>query len=283
MKLTISFAISGLFIPTKQLKPFNPLIGETFQGIFENNLSRVYIEHISHYPTVSRFLILGDEDTFKLNGYFDFSTKNESFGSKLYVYQKGPLTVEFPKYKSKIAYNMPVVKLTNCKKEVDRAAYWVDTMVFVDVENKLKAVIKFANNNKYIHGIEGYICEYNFPNNYKYDIDKEITIANKEKINKLKILSTIKGSWLDSIKFDDVEYWNINKDKPEWIRPMTHVLPSDGRFREDIIWLFNAFEAEGNNSEEERKLFESYSQTWKVMLEQIQRAEREIRKKNKGK
>lgn len=35
MKYVISLGISGLYINAKQLKPFNPLISETFQGYFD--------------------------------------------------------------------------------------------------------------------------------------------------------------------------------------------------------------------------------------------------------
>jgi hypothetical protein len=52
MKKVIAFAVAGLYVPTKQLKPFNPNIGETFQGEFENSCM-VYAEHISHYQTVA--------------------------------------------------------------------------------------------------------------------------------------------------------------------------------------------------------------------------------------
>ena len=38
---------------------------------------------------------------------------------------------------------------------------------------------------------------------------------------------------------DGVEYWNVNKDLPQRQRPYfgEDVLPSDWRFREDLIWL----------------------------------------------
>jgi hypothetical protein len=43
MKYVITFAAAGLYVSTKQLKPFNPLIGETFQGVFDNG-SKFYLK-----------------------------------------------------------------------------------------------------------------------------------------------------------------------------------------------------------------------------------------------
>jgi len=75
-------------------------------------------------------------------------------------------------------------------------------------------------------------------------------------------------------------YWHIDSFIPNWIRPVTEVIPSDGRFREDLIWLLRAH---NTKNEKEKVLYESYSQGWKVTIEQIQRAEREIKKKARNK
>ena len=62
MKYAISLGISGLYMNAMQLKPFNPLISETFQGIFDiedkENKIEVYSEQTSNYPTLTRYYIL---------------------------------------------------------------------------------------------------------------------------------------------------------------------------------------------------------------------------------
>ena len=205
----------------------------------------------------------------------DFTTGNEGLGKRIIVHQKGPINVDFDS--GRVTYNMPVIKLLNAKSEENRSAIWVDYMIFVDVRNNLKGVIQMGHDSNKIHGVSGYICEYNFPANYKYNIDNEIKEAKKG--HKNKILSNIDGSWLYNLTFDNEEYWNINKYEPGWIRPIRNALPSDGRFREDLIWLYRSFYDAAD--EQERKLFEDYAQEWKVTMEIVQRAEREIRKKNK--
>ncbi len=278
MKYIITFAASGLYVSTKQLKPFNPLIGETFQAEFECG-TKIYVEHISHYPTICRFLI--QDKAYKLYGYFDFITKTESFGSRISVVQKGPITIEFDN-NNKIIYNMPVIKLLNASQEENRSSIWVDSMIFVDVKNNLKGVVKFGHNKHYIHGFDGFILEHLYDKNYKYDFHKEEKMAHDMKVDgkhiKEKILSKVTGSWLKDIKFDNEQFWNLETFTPAWIKPIQNVLPSDWRFREDLIWLFRSFNAINDH---DRKLYEEYSQGWKIHTETIQRAEREIRKKFK--
>jgi hypothetical protein len=276
MKKVMSFAIAGLYVPAKQLKPFNPNIGETFQGEFENGC-RVYAEHVSHYPTVAQFYLLDDE--FKIHGYFDFLTNVESFGSKIKIEQKGPIRVDFPNIKERIIYNMPVIKLLNARGEENRGSIWLDYMIFVDVKNNLKGIVQLGNDSKCIHALDGYIIDYQYPMNYKFDIDAEKKLASKG--CKSKPLARITGSWLKELLIDGKEYWNIDKQEPSWIKPCTNVLPSDGRYREDLIWLFRSFY--DAKDEVERKLYEDYAQNWKIMIEQVQRAEREIKKKARAK
>lgn len=52
---------------TAQLKPFNPILGETFQGRI--NGMPIYLEQISHHPPVSAFLMYGKD--YKLVGGYE--------------------------------------------------------------------------------------------------------------------------------------------------------------------------------------------------------------------
>ena len=69
---------------------------------------------------------------------------------------------------------------------------------------------------------------------------------------------TIGGSWLESITFDDKDYWDIDEHAPDrqvphypeaakqdsdYKSPATNmILPSDWRYREDLIWLIYGFQ-----------------------------------------
>ena len=52
----VAFVIGGLRRQTSTLKPFNPILGETYQGQYSSGL-RVYAEQISHHPPVSSWQV----------------------------------------------------------------------------------------------------------------------------------------------------------------------------------------------------------------------------------
>lgn len=272
MKYVISFSIGGLCISTKQLKPFNPLLGETFQAVIDKH-THVYVEHISHYPTVSRFLIIDTKKRYRFHGYYDFNSNPKSFGSRLIVIQKGPNICEFEN-KESVTYNLPKVKLLNCKSDEERSSHYTGQMIFVDPKNRLKAVVFFGKVKKKINEINGYIKKVDFPENYIFNIDEEIAKAKNDK-NEKDIVCRIHGDWLEYINFDDKNYWHIENFTPTPIIPIEFPLPSDGRFREDLIWLFRGFFA---SNDKEKSLYEEYSQQWKLLIELTQRNDRELRK-----
>ena len=272
MKHVMCFAIGGLCLSTRQLKPFNPMLGETFQGFLDQN-TMIYIEHISHYPTICRFLMIDQNKKYKFHGFYDFLSKPKAFGSKLIVIQKGPNICEFENGE-KVIYNLPKVKLLNCKSEEDRSTHYTGQMIFVDVKNNMKGCVFFAKNKKKVTDIHGYIQKFVFPKDYIFNIEEEIIYA-KNKKNYTNILCAIKGNWIQYIDFDDKNYWHIDKFDINPVLPIEHPLPSDGRFREDLIWLFRCFYA---NNEKEKNVLEEYSQSWKLLTELAQRNDRDMRK-----
>ena len=123
--------------------------------------------------------------------------------------------------------------------------------------------------------------EYQFEKDYKFDYDKEKQFGKGFKEKGFKILSKITGSWLKEVRFDGRKYWDIDNDHPCWVRPVKKCLPSDGRFREDLIWLFHSFNS--GKTDKEKLEYENLAQDWKYLLEQVQREEREIKAKSNKK
>jgi hypothetical protein len=58
---------------------------------------------------------------------------------------------------------------------------------------------------------------------------------------------------LENLIIDNKEYWNIDQFEPMKAFPVPNSLPSDPRYREDLIWL--------------KKENENFSQVWKTRLE----------------
>ena len=293
-KLVITFQLAGMHIGCQQLKPFNPFVGETYQGELPNG-AKVYVENVTHKPLVARFLVIYKKK-YEISGFWDLAVKTQSFGSEMLINQKGPIYIRFPELNECIVCHIPCVKAVNATSETSRALLYFGNMVYVDVKNKLKSVIKFNFNSKKFHEIKGCTMKYDFPPNYKYVFEKEweygtnfkIEDDNIKKRKSLKknsdnyqIIDKINGSYLEQLKIGDKVTWNINEQIPEHMKPVKHCIPSDGRYREDLIWLYRSFYGAKNDEEEE--IYRNISMEWKVMMEEFNRWERNNRANYKQK
>ena len=276
-KLVITFIMSGLYIPAQQLKPFNPYLGETFQGELPNG-AKIYCEQVTHKPLCVRFYMFY-LNVYKVYGYFNFSVRSEGLGSTMYVCQQGPVIVEFPELDERVTFNVPEIKIVNARNENGRANLYCGALTFVDTKNNYKAIIQFGFNKKIFHLIRGCTFKCNFPSNYKYVYDVEWPYSKKVKIEKLmsepNFLEEIKGSWITELVIGTKQYWDIRAQIPEFIKPTKACLPSDGRFREDLCWLYKSFY--NSKNEYERQVYEDISQSWKVLMEDHNRWERRRR------
>lgn len=88
----IAFSLSNIYICTGQNKPFNPLLGETNQGMFVDG-TKYYCEHTSHHPPISHFLIEHPQGLYKMYGYYEFIGKMGK--NHLVSGLRGPNTLEF--------------------------------------------------------------------------------------------------------------------------------------------------------------------------------------------
>ena len=276
-KSVIQFIMSAMYIPAQQLKPFNPYLGETFQGELPNG-AKVYVEQVTHKPLCARFYMFYQK-VYKIYGYFNFDVRSEGLGSTMYVMQQGPVIVEFPQLNERVTFHMPEIKIVNARNENGRANLYSSAMVFVDIKNNFKAVIQFGLNKKKFHEIIGCTFKCNFPPGYKYNYKTEWEFGKKLKMDKQKkdpnYLEEIKGSWIYNLYIGNKLYWDSKAQIPEFIKPSKTCLPSDGRFREDLCWLWKSFYEAKN--ETERKTYENISQKWKVLMEDFNRWDRRRR------
>ena len=276
-KTVIAFIFSGLYIPAQQLKPFNPYVGETFQGELPNG-AKVYCEQVTHKPLCIRFYMFF-KNVYKFYGYFNCSVRSEGLGSTMYVCQQGPCIVDFPQLNEKITFNVPEIKIVNARNENGRANLYGGAMNFVDIKNKFRALIQFDFNKKKFHEIRGCTSKCDFEPGYKFLYDVEWPYGKKVKLEKLKkdpnFLEEITGSWITELVIGNKQYWDIKAQTPEFIKPTKTCLPSDGRFREDLCWLYKSFYDAKN--EAERKQYEKISQWWKLLMEDHNRWERKRR------
>ena len=285
-KLVITFVFAGIHIACQQLKPFNPFLGETYQGELPNG-AKLYVENVSNKPLVARFLLIYKK-RYEISGFWDLSVITQGFGSEMIINQKGPIYIKFPELNECIVCHIPLIKAVNATSETNRALLFFGNMVYVDVKNKLKAVIQYNFNKNKFHEIKGCTMNYIFPQDYKYIFDKEweygmnfiieednTKIESKKKNNEnYKIIDKIKGSYLEALVIGNEMVWNTDQI-PEYIKPVKHCIPSDGRYREDLIWLYRSFY--GAKDQEEEEIYRKISMEWKVMMEEFHRWERKKR------
>ena len=169
----------------------------------------------------------------------------------------------------------------------DRTIEIVGSVVYEDLKHFLKAHVsidtfketgwmtKTRSGSK--TGFEGLIYKCTAPKHKEmvpteFGIKQKLPDSEKHIKDIDKSLVKITGNWLQLIKFNDVEYWNVDVDQYSYTRqiPLTKmdsaselVMPSDWRYREDLLWL--------------KYGFLPIASDWKHKLEEQQRADRKSR------
>jgi len=284
-KYVITFSLSALFRSSEQLKPLNPMLGETYQCEWKDG-TKFYLEHTNHTPPISHIYVKSSQNLFVLSGYIQMEMggmMKAMLKNAMQMVPKGKITVYLPKLKQRINYQFPKITMGGAVIG-QRHIYFSDHMKFEDPGNNLKAIIAFGNSRKElkgkrIHDIYGNLFKYKFTENeLKKPFYSESIPNNPFPSNKSDIISEITGSWLENIKIDNKVYLSIRDTVSPQIYPSENVLDSDARYREDKQWLKLSWD-----NKEFGKTFEGYAQCWKLALEAQQRFERGLRKEHKDK
>jgi len=240
----VASCVGTMYISISQAKPFNPILGETFQGRYSDG-SLVYVEHISHHPPIDCFLIVGED--YKIYGHYQLEGKFK--GNNLIGSLVGPTFVEFQDGQL-IEYTQPSFKLGGMLFG-SRTLNYTGEFHFWDKSNSIHSKLKVGSSNSF------------FKKKDKLKLDE---LSGKVFVNK-KEIGLLKGNWLKNLLFEVKDYqkelWNIEKHEPVWHTKEENPLPSDWRYREDLIWL-----SRGNTE---------YAGNWKYRLELQQRNEHLLR------
>lgn len=154
-----------------------------------------------------------------------------------------------------------------------------DVMVLEDVENEISTQIVFNPDRKgwfkrmFSHAqkthpdfFEGIICN---QRDFDYKANRGGDLEKLKKKTGLDVYAKIEGNWTESMRIDDVEVWNYDRYRPLKLHYINNPLPSDGRFRPDLIALLNHDLPKAQEKKDE--------------LEEIQRNDRKLRKNAAGK
>ena len=230
-----------LHLTTTQVKPFNPIIGETFQCRIGN--LKLFLEHTVNHPITANFYGIDDDKTYEMFGYqiTDASvTPNTCMATRLGLYY-----IKIIKDNTLYRIRIPdaLVRGTTIG---DRMFSYENKCLVMDITNKICSFIEVNPPSKEGGGFLGlgklFKKRENFPDYFCGHIVSSDFVqvdengSNHTLLKGYQSICKISGEWTNNIKFDDEEYWGIY-DEP--LLTMYHdenmMLPSDGSVRSDLL------------------------------------------------
>ena len=261
-----AFIIGEIFLGlNRNLKPFNAIIGETFEFFDNKNQFRYYSEQVSHHPQITAFI--GETPDFALYGDTKNSTSFKILKGAMELSFKNKIHLHIKSTNAHFTYNLPNLMIKGFLKAPLHNDYNGTTIIQNETFPENKAELKFIEEswtNSELGLIEGkiysgdkivYLIKGNWTNTI-YLVDNE----NKE--NKIELLKLDKNQEYLKNGNDD------NYSLPEFCYNLNYIdnnleqnLPkNDSRFRRDIRLL-------------EEKEETGEAQTYKEKYEEKQRKE----------
>uniref|UniRef100_A0A8C2JD06 Oxysterol-binding protein n=1 Tax=Cyprinus carpio TaxID=7962 RepID=A0A8C2JD06_CYPCA len=160
MKSVAAFAVSAVASQWERTgKPFNPLLGETYELVRDDLGFRLISEQVSHHPPVSAFHAEGLQKDFVFHG--SIYPKLKFWGKSVEAEPKGIITLELPKHNEAYTWTNP----TCCVHNIIVGQLWIEQYGSVEVINHRtgeKCCLSFKPCGlfgKELHKVEGYILD----------------------------------------------------------------------------------------------------------------------------
>ncbi|XP_016317673.1 oxysterol-binding protein-related protein 1 [Sinocyclocheilus anshuiensis] len=160
MKCVAAFAVSAVASQWERTgKPFNPLLGETYELVRDDLGFRLISEQVSHHPPISAFHAEGLQKDFVFHG--SIYPKLKFWGKSVEAEPKGIITLELPKHNEAYTWMNP----TCCVHNIIVGQLWIEQYGNVEVINHRtgeKCCLSFKPCGlfgKELHKVEGYILD----------------------------------------------------------------------------------------------------------------------------
>ncbi|XP_071201445.1 oxysterol-binding protein-related protein 1 isoform X2 [Salvelinus alpinus] len=160
MKCVAAFAVSAVASQWERTgKPFNPLLGETYELVREDLGFRLISEQVSHHPPVSAFHAEGLKKDFVFHG--SIYPKLKFWGKSVEAEPKGIITLELPRYNEAYTWTNP----TCCVHNIIVGQLWIEQYGNMEVLNHKtgeRCCLNFKPCGlfgKELHKVEGYILD----------------------------------------------------------------------------------------------------------------------------
>ncbi|KAM3916133.1 oxysterol-binding protein-related protein 6 isoform 2-T2 [Leptodactylus fuscus] len=130
MALIAAFAVSGYAATYYRAgsKPFNPVLGETYECIREDKGFRFFSEQVSHHPPISACHCESKNFVF----WQDIRWKNKFWGKSMEILPFGTVNVTLPKYGDWYIWN----KVTTCIHNILSGRRWIEHYGEITIRNQ---------------------------------------------------------------------------------------------------------------------------------------------------
>ncbi|XP_059580145.1 oxysterol-binding protein-related protein 1 isoform X2 [Alligator mississippiensis] len=158
MQCVAAFAVSAVASQWERTgKPFNPLLGETYELVRDDLGFRLLSEQVSHHPPVSAFCAEGLNNDFVFHG--SIYPKLKFWGKSVEAEPKGIMTLELLEHNEAYTWTNP----TCCVHNIIVGKLWIEQYGTVEITNHKtgeKCILNFKPCGlfgKELHKVEGYI------------------------------------------------------------------------------------------------------------------------------
>uniref|UniRef100_A0AAQ5ZWN4 Oxysterol-binding protein n=1 Tax=Amphiprion ocellaris TaxID=80972 RepID=A0AAQ5ZWN4_AMPOC len=158
MQVVAAFAVSAVASQWERTgKPFNPLLGETYELTREEEGYRLISEQVSHHPPISAFHAQSLKQEFEFHG--SIYPKLKFWGKSVEAEPKGTMTLELLKHKEAYTWTNPMC----CVHNIILGKLWIEQYGTVEIVNHStgdKCVLNFkpcGMFGKELHKVEGHI------------------------------------------------------------------------------------------------------------------------------
>ncbi|KAG2451873.1 hypothetical protein HYH02_003648 [Chlamydomonas schloesseri] len=117
--------------PQRDNKPFNPLLGETFEWVAPDGTARYLCEQVSHHPPVSCFVGEGaGEQGYSLYG--EVETKTKFWGKAIECILAGHMEVRLKAWDEEYRFNLGTITIN----DVILGRFWIDLSCDMKIRNE---------------------------------------------------------------------------------------------------------------------------------------------------
>ena len=218
-----AFIIGEIFLGlNRNLKPFNPIIGETYEYFDNENNFRYYSEQVSHNPQITAFI--GETPDFALYGDTKNSTSFKILKGAMELNFMNKIHLHIKSTNDHFVYNRPNVMAKGFLKPPLHSDYSGTTIIENQLFPEYKAEIKFI--------------EESWTNSTLGLIEGKITCEDKT-------IYSIKGNWTNNIYLIDSNDKNIKIDLLTLDQNQEYLKNSEGNYELPSI-CYNLNEMDNN-------------------------------------